>query len=136
MKSENSAVKHNPSVEWWAIFLVFSQVLCERAIFQTFWRLHCCPDSLFFEIETSNFGSRYVFLSPLKWQVRILPNLTFWIQNWLISGKIKVQTIIPKSLFLELETSNFGSRHVFWRPLKWCRQILPKLMFRIQKWHI
>ena len=34
MKSENSAVKHNPSIEWWAIFFVFSQVLCEISILQ------------------------------------------------------------------------------------------------------
>ena len=32
---------------------------------------------LFFELETSNFGSSYVFLSPLKWRGRILPNCTF-----------------------------------------------------------
>ena len=38
----------------------------ERSIFQTFWRLHCCAKFLFFELETSNFGSSYVFLSPLK----------------------------------------------------------------------
>ena len=54
------------------------------------WRVHCCTKSLFFEIETSNFGSSYIFLSPLKWQGRILPNLTFWTQNWHISGKIQV----------------------------------------------
>jgi hypothetical protein len=28
----------------------------QKAIFQTFWKLHCCPEFLFFEIETSNFG--------------------------------------------------------------------------------
>ena len=47
-------------------------------------------NSLFFEIETSNFGSSYVFLSPLKWWGRFLLNLTLWIQNWHISGKIGI----------------------------------------------
>ena len=36
-----------------------------------------CTDSLFLELETSNFGSSYVFTSPLKWASRILPNCTF-----------------------------------------------------------
>ena len=43
----------------------------KRAIFQTFWRLHCVTKSLFFELETPYFGSSYVFLSPLKWRGRI-----------------------------------------------------------------
>ena len=58
----------------------------ERAIFQNFWRVHCCTKSLFFEIETSYFGSRYVFLSPLKWRGPNWPNLTFWTQKRHISG--------------------------------------------------
>ena len=62
--------------------------LIERAIFQTFWKLHCCAKFLFFELKTSNFGSSYVFLSPLKWQGWFLPNLTFWNQKWHISGKM------------------------------------------------
>ena len=48
------------------------------SIFQTFWRLYCCAKFLFFELETSKFGSSYVFLSPLKWRGQDLPNLTFW----------------------------------------------------------
>ena len=102
----------------------------QRAIFQTFWKVHCCTKSLFFDIETSNFGSSYVFLSPLKWRGRILHNLTFWTQKRHISSKMQVCTIIQKSLFLELETSNFGSSHVFLSPLKWQGQILPNLIFR------
>ena len=43
---------------------------------------------------------------------------------------------MPKNWFLELETSNFGSSHVFWSPLKWWSQILLKMKFRIQKLHI
>ena len=27
----------------------------QRAIFQTFWKEHCCAKFLFFELETSNF---------------------------------------------------------------------------------
>ena len=50
--------------------------------------LHCCAKFLFFKLETSNFGSSYVFSSPLKWEGggRILPNLTFWTQKWHILG--------------------------------------------------
>ena len=33
----------------------------KRAIFQTFWRLHCCPDFLFIELDTSNFGYLLIF---------------------------------------------------------------------------
>ena len=28
----------------------------ERSIFQTFWKVHCCAKSLFFQLETSNCG--------------------------------------------------------------------------------
>ena len=28
----------------------------KRSIFQTFWKPDCCTKSLFFELETSNFG--------------------------------------------------------------------------------
>ena len=34
---------------------------CKRAIFQIFWKAYSCTISSFFEIETSNFGSSYVF---------------------------------------------------------------------------
>ena len=59
----------------------------ERAIFQTFWKLHCVTKSLFIELETPNFGSSFVFLSPLNLRGQILPNLTFWTQKWHISLK-------------------------------------------------
>ena len=61
----------------------------ERSIFQTFWKVHCWSKSLFFEVETSNFGSSYIFLSPLKWRGRIWPNLTFWMSKRHISGKCR-----------------------------------------------
>ena len=60
----------------------------KRAIFQTFWRIHSCAKFLSFELETSNFGSSYVFSSPLKWRGRFLPNMTFWTQKWHILGKM------------------------------------------------
>ena len=85
----------------------------KRSIFQTFWKVHCVTKSLFFEIETSNFGSSYVFVSPLKWQGRIWPILTFWTQKCHIWGKMQICTIIPKSLFLEKNAWNFGYSHVF-----------------------
>ena len=59
----------------------------ERAIFQPFWKLHCVTKSLFFELETPNFGSSYVFSSLLNLQGQILPNLKFWTQKWHISLK-------------------------------------------------
>ena len=44
---------HAPS----SILLRFSQKsIPERAIFQTFWKDDFCTKSLFFELETSNFG--------------------------------------------------------------------------------
>ena len=33
----------------------------ERSIFQTFWKPDCCPDFLFLELETSNFGYLLIF---------------------------------------------------------------------------
>ena len=112
----------------------------ERSIFQTLWKIHSCTKFLSFELETSNFGSSYVFSSPLKWRGRIWPNLTFWIQNWHISGKIQVTfwrlRCCAKSLFFELETSNFGSSYVFSSPLKWAGRILPNCTFLRKKRHI
>ena len=64
--------------------------MSERSIFQTFWKIHSCTKFLSFELETSNFGSSYVFSSPLKWRGPFLPNLTFWTQKWHISGKMQV----------------------------------------------
>ena len=42
--------------------------ILERAIFQTFWKLHCCAKSLFFELETSNCGYLLIFWFPLTVQ--------------------------------------------------------------------
>ena len=33
----------------------------ERSIFQTFWKHDCCPDFLFLELETSNYGYLLIF---------------------------------------------------------------------------
>ena len=43
---------------------------------------------------------------------------------------------MPKFVFFELQTSNFGYSHVFLSPLKWRAQILLNWTFKIQKWHI
>ena len=40
----------------------------ERSIFQTFWKVHCCPDFLFLKLETSNFGYLFIFWFPLTVQ--------------------------------------------------------------------
>ena len=39
---------------------VFEDLKFKRSIFQTFWKPDCCTKSLFFELETSNFG--YLFI--------------------------------------------------------------------------
>ena len=38
-----------------------SQVSFKRSIFQIFWKEYCCAKFLFFEWETSNFGSLLIF---------------------------------------------------------------------------
>jgi hypothetical protein len=43
---------------------------------------------------------------------------------------------MPKNLFLELETSNFGYSHVFLSQKKSWGQILPDWTFKIKKPHI
>ena len=40
----------------------------KRSIFQTFRKLHCVTKSLFFELETSNFGYLLIFLFTLTVQ--------------------------------------------------------------------
>ena len=40
---------------------VFEDLKFKRSIFQTFWRLHCCANFLFFELDTSNFGYLLIF---------------------------------------------------------------------------
>jgi hypothetical protein len=55
------------------------------------------PKNLFLELETSNFVSSHVFLSPLKWQGQILPNLAFIIQKWHISGQTPGKIQVPST---------------------------------------
>ena len=38
------------------------------SIFQTFWKIDSCPDFLFLELKTSNFGYLIIFLFPLNVQ--------------------------------------------------------------------
>ena len=49
----------------------------ERSIFQTFWKLHCVTKSLFFELETSNFGCLLIF--SFRWAVQIFSKIG---QHW------------------------------------------------------
>jgi len=49
-------------------FHEFFIVFFKRAIFQTFWKLHCCAKSLFFELETSNCGYLLFFKFSLTIQ--------------------------------------------------------------------
>ena len=76
-------IKHLCSL--WTIHLEHPQ----RSIFQTFWKKHSCAKFLSFELETSNFGSSYIFLSPSKWGGQFLPNLMFWTPKRHISGKCR-----------------------------------------------
>ena len=50
-------------VTLWFGFLIPTYVVLsiKRAIFQTFWWLRCCPDFLFIELDTSNFGYLLIF---------------------------------------------------------------------------
>ena len=43
------------------VYFISAILEFERAIFQTFWRLHCCPDFLFIELDTSNFSYLLIF---------------------------------------------------------------------------
>ena len=52
----------NEDMEFQAKNLQKHFVNCERSIFQTFWKVHCCAKSLFFELETSNCGNLLTFL--------------------------------------------------------------------------
>ena len=42
-------------------YLMFPCKAFKRSIFQTFWRLHCCTNCLFFDLEISNFGDLLIF---------------------------------------------------------------------------
>ena len=49
----------------------------KRSIFLTFWKLHCVTKSLFFELETSNFGC--LLILSFRWAVLIFSKI--W-QHW------------------------------------------------------
>ena len=113
--------------------------MSERAIFQTFWRVHICTKSLFFEIETSNFGSSYVFSRPLKWQGRILPNLTFWLPKRHISGKIQhvwrqnLMSLTQETLFWHNGTWILPEICRFWIQIVMLGKIWPRHFYRLKK---
>ena len=44
--------------------LQFHELFSQRSIFQTFWKANSCIDSLFLELESSNFGELLIFLFP------------------------------------------------------------------------
>ena len=67
----------------------------EKAIFQTFWKLHCCTKFLFFWAREVKFWLQPCFLSPLKWWGQILLNLTFRIQKLHILGTIPGKMQVP-----------------------------------------
>ena len=90
--------------------------MCERSIFQTFWKKHSCAKFLSFELETSNFGSSYVFSSPSKWGGRFLPNLTFWTPKRHISGKCRYH--YSKICVSWDKCMKFWLQPWFWEPVK------------------
>ena len=88
----------------------------KRSIFQTFWKKHSCAKFLSFELETSNFGSSYVFSSPSKWGGRFLPNLTFWTPKRHISGKCRYH--YSKICVSWDKCMKFWLQPWFWEPVK------------------
>ena len=57
--------KNFVEIFWWCFRNIsrnMSFEFCgERAIFQTFWKVHCCAKFLFFELETSKIGYLLIF---------------------------------------------------------------------------
>ena len=47
--------------EGWYSCNNITTTLIQRSIFQNFRKVHCCPDFLFLELETSNFGCLLIF---------------------------------------------------------------------------
>ena len=53
------ALKYKPLI---IILHTYVQIHLLKGVFSNyFWRLHCCPKFLFFELETSNFGYLLIF---------------------------------------------------------------------------
>ena len=50
---------------FWLMYMINN---LKRSIFQTFWKPDCCPDFLFLELETSNFGYLLIFWFSLTVQ--------------------------------------------------------------------
>ena len=69
------------------------KILQKKEYLQTFWLIHSCTDSLFLELEDSNFGCLLIFWFPLtvqsfrldnidiKYFIRVPPFHAFWFCN-------------------------------------------------------
>ena len=57
----NSKEYNRQKVQGTYVSAVVSSVFCQRAIFQTVLKQHCCTKSMFFELETSNYGYLLTF---------------------------------------------------------------------------
>ena len=74
------------------------------------------PKNWVLQLETSNFGSSYVFSSPSKWGGRFLPNLTFWTPKRHISGKCRYH--YSKICVSWDKCMKFWLQPWFWEPVK------------------
>ena len=97
------------------------------------------PKSLFLEINAWNFGYSHVFLSREKWEGQILPNLTFRIQKWHISGQIpgKIQVPLCQNLrFLSYRPQILARAMFFWAGKNGRVRFYLTLHFELKKRHI
>ena len=53
---------------FWEGHKIWKNLPLKRSIFQTFWKPDCCPNFLFFKLETSNFSYLLIFWFPLTVQ--------------------------------------------------------------------
>ena len=70
----------------------------ERAVFQTFWKPDCSPNSLFFELETSNFGYLPISIFCLK-GLSFKPSGNLIVAPYLCFFNQRLQILVPCLFF-------------------------------------
>ena len=53
---------------FWESHKIWKNLPLKRSIFQSLWRLDCCPDFLFIELDTSNLGYLLILLNCAKFE--------------------------------------------------------------------
>ena len=81
----------------------------KRSIFQTFWKEDCCTIFLFFELETSNFGSQD--LKSLTQKTNNRCNYVFWKILFL---PISYNFLLLSMYLLDNMQDFFSSLHIKW----------------------